>query len=659
MKKKLLPASILLLSLGMSAQSINLSVDDRATLDVNEGALLYVGGGAQTKGIGTTTINGNMMIVGSGSDAFRTLSQDGTADKTDGGNIRLVINDPTNASPVNYGQLYISGLSQANITAVVDKEYKAPLHGSFQQMGLPFANKTVASLATELGRGSNFVNARNTSALGFWDNINTVMRVANPAGNTVQYGPTTYFAVGTNGWSPTTLKTLKGQAFADGADVIVTLENGGKPGGTPINYGAAGEQRNEFNETYRSYIIDPFSTPAWSSGYGKELYQLGNPFLTNIDLSKIGTESLTIEGSTTDLNKLPVVGVRYNVSNVAFTQGVGTSTGTNNLVVTFAATGEKTVATGDVNDMIIKPLGSFYIKLDPTLVGTNSYTRILNFNNLRRFNNTARANGTAYNVSAARNNTTSTIKQLGVIGLNSQGQEVGRSYYVVYANGTTGFSSLNNTQANTGFTGTVNAPIALPLYTKEESPSGGIDPSYDAIYNLYINEANETEYKHKEIPLRVNSPSITQFKFEIRENAELVPNNQSVLSGGEAFWIKLNGQNIQVSNNMTLPAQGVSSAGLYYGAPQTTALGTADTNVYTGTIVAYQQATNDYVVLFSKKWTQADIQIFDMSGRLYDSAKGLDTKKSYTLNIPKDAKAGYVVKIISSTGETVTTKIMR
>lgn len=665
MKKILLPASILLLSISLGAQTMH--IDNAAAMKVEQKALLYIGGTTQTKGSGVANVNGNVMIAGTSGNAFKTLAADGTTPKTDGQNFRLLINDPTVASPVSYGQLYITGLRQAEITGIVDKEYKNPLHGSFQQMAVPFSNKSVSSFATEMGRSGNFTNTRTTNALGFWDNEKTVMRVVNPTGVTTQadinggnlYGPTTYFAVGTAGINTTfgSVKTFKGQPFADGADVIVTLQNGGAPGGVPINYGTAGQNRNEFNETFRSYIIDPFTTPQWSSSYGKELYQLGNPFLTNIDLSKIGTESSAQEGSVTDLNKLPVQGIRYNASNITFNQGTGTSTGSN-LTLTFTGTTDR-IPAGDINNMILKPLGVFYIKLDPTLVGTNGYTRTLNFNNLRRFNGTARAAGTAYSVNAARSASQGTVKQLGVIGLNAQGKEVGRTYYVVYPNATTGFTTGYHAQANTGFTGISSTPVALPLETKEESPAGGMDATYADIYSLYINEANENDFKHKEIPLKVNSSEITQLKFEIRENAELVSDNQSVLSAGEAFWIRMNGQNIQLANNMTIPATGVTAAGLYYGEPQTAALGTADTNIYTGTVVVYQPTSNDYVVLFSKKWKKANIQIFDMSGRLINSAHNVDATKSYTLNIPKEAKTGYVVKIVSAEGEVVTTKIMR
>ena len=67
---------------------------------------------------------------------------------------------------------------------------------------------------------------------------------------------------------------------------------------------------NEFNEKYRTYLNNPFDL-LWSTNYGKELHQYGNPYFTNIDLSKIGLLDAGVNG---DGNRLPVLGIRYSQS---------------------------------------------------------------------------------------------------------------------------------------------------------------------------------------------------------------------------------------------------------------------------------------------------------------------------------------------------------
>lgn len=670
MKKSLLTIGILATGLSVQAQTVLLHVDDTAKMYVSNGTLVYNGGGVQTRGNGNIDLHGNMMVVGSNAtDVFRTIDASSNP-KTTGTNIILRLNSPSLATYATstYGQLYITNLAQDKITGIVDKEYKALNQGSFQQMAFPFANKTVQSIANDLGKGGpNFTGNRSTSSLAYWDNTKTVMRIVNPGSSTdpgnstVLYGPTTYFAVGTSGWNPTPANsdvlTLKGVPYSDAvaATNSINLANGG----LGVNYGSTGGNLNVFGERYYSYINDPFDT-SWTTNYGKELYQYGNPFLTNIDLSWIGAD--VDEPVTADGNKLPIKGIRFSQEGVNYSTSGGTTTSINR-TVTFSrntSTGG-TIPAGDVNSLVIKPLGVVYIKLDPTLISTYAtanLNRSLNFNTTRRFATTARAAG-SYSVTAAKNSPSSTLKQLGVIALDSQDNEISRTYYVVRDNATTGYSSVATLQANIGYNSD-NTPTNGPIYTNEEYMTGGIDPTYASQYNLYINEANEVNFLHKKIPLTLNSPAISKLKFEIREDAALIPANQSALSAGESFWIKINGANVMLSQNQVISAGSVTQAGLYYGEPQSeTVLGTSDLTKKSATIVTYEKSSDNFVAIFDKNWKNADITIFDMSGKLINSEKGVNTKSNHTLNIPKQLNNGYLVTIKADNGQVYNTKVMR
>lgn len=676
MKKNLLTLGVLAIGLSVQAQTVLLHVDNTAKMYVSNGTLVYNGGGVQTRGDGNIDLHGNMMIVGgnNGTDVFRTIDTSVTpGPRTDGANIILRLNDPSTAgfATSTYGQLYISNISQDRITAIVDKEYKDINQGSFQQMAMPFSNKTVQSIADNLGKGgANFTNNRTTTALAYWDNTNTVMRVVNPStstdpGNsTALYGPTTYFAVGTTGWTPdpagTAVRTLKGIPYSDTSTSTnaVSLTNGGKPGGNALNYGSSGQYINVFGERYNTYLNDPFDT-RWTNTYGKELYQYGNPYLTNLDLSRIGTELLET-GTVKDGNVLPVQGIRFSQSGINYSS-TGTATSVNNTVTFSSSSSGAVVSAGDVNSLIIKPMGTVYIKLNPDFETANPgvYTRTLNFNTLRRFASTARTASTSYSVTAAKNTSSSSVKQLGVIALDSQDKEIYRTYYVVHDGATTGYSSAATLQANLGYNSN-NTPASGAIYTNEEYITGGEDPTYASQYNLYINEANEVNFLHKKIPLKLNSSTISKLKFEIRENAALIPTNQSALSAGESFWIKINGNNVMLSQDQVINAGSVSVAGLYYGEPEPeTVLGTSDLTKKNSTIVTYEKSSDNFVVIFDKSWKNADIIIYDMSGKLINSEKRVNTASNHTLNIPKEINNGYLITIKADNGQVYNTKIMR
>ncbi|MFY1046824.1 T9SS type A sorting domain-containing protein [Chryseobacterium sp. GP-SGM7] len=683
MKKNLLTLGVLAISLSVQAQTVLLHVDDAAKMYVSDGTLVYNGGGVQTRGEGSIDLHGNMMIVSSASsDVIRALPAISTTAPRTGDNFFIRLNDPVNFTTSTYGQLYISGFSQNNITAIVDKEYKDVSHGSFQQIAMPFSNKTIASIATNLGKGSNFTNNRTTNALAYWDHTKTVMRVVNPSITTDYgdlsvsannlYGPTTYFAVGSTGWSPnpslpttSAVRTLKGVPYSDTTALTndVNLVNGGKPGGVAINYGSVGQNLNEFNERYNTYLDDPFDT-SWTTNYGKELYQFGNPFLTNLDFAWIGTNAAET-GAVNDGNILPVRGVRYALSNVNYSPSTGTTV--TNQFVTFSYNGSNgnvatVVPAGDVDNLIIKPMGTVYVKLDRDLISlypSVGFNNKLNFNTLRRFSKRSRAASVSYSVAAAKNNPTSSLKQLGVIALDAQDKEISRTYYVVHGNGSTGYSTNYNLQANTGFNSN-NTPVNSAIYTNEEFVSGGIDPTYASQYNLYINEANEVNFLHKKIPLTLNSPAISKLKFEIRENAALIPDAQSALSSGESFWIKLNGNNMMLSQGQVINTSAVTGSGLYYGEPATEgSLGTSEAVKGSSTIVAYEKATDNFVAIFDKGWKNADITIFDMSGKLINSEKKINTSSNHVLNIPKQVNSGYLITIKADNGQVYNTKIMR
>ncbi|UKB79042.1 T9SS type A sorting domain-containing protein [Chryseobacterium sp. MEBOG07] len=661
MRKSLFAIGLLAISYSVQAQ-ILCHVDTNANMYVSEGTLVYSGGGVQTKANGILDVHGNIMVVGSGTDSFKTIDAAG-ADKTDGGNIILRLNTPTTFAASTYGQLYIDGLSQSNITGVVTKEYRATSNGSgnyFQQVALPFFGKAYNSLSTEVGK--TFNTGRYSNPILKWDNANAVsITTLNLAPTSTTWDASGYYMlkISNNDWNPSaptgaaTVFNINGKPYAPYAGAV-TLQNAGKSnvGASNVVFGINGNAVNQYNEKYNTYLDDSFefTTTPWAGTFGQNFYQFGNPFLTNIDLANIG---YTEGGTTTDGNAVKNIwGIEYNPGTVV-TLSNGSTYATGAQVVTYITTGDGVApAVGDVNldKMVIKPMQSFKIKLRDNSLQT------LNFNTLRRFKSTARTSGTDYNVNAAKmangKIASNSIKQLGVIGLDANGNELSRTYYVVSPALTTGhqISAATSVQASAG---------KNLIGTYEEALNGGYDTN-NQNYWLYINEANENNFQGKNVKLMSYYDQVKSYKFEIRENTELIPAGAHQLSSGIGFYYKAeNGNLIEAKQGGIVPVTN-EEANLYYGEPSNITLG-VDKNVANAsrTLVVYDPSITNYIVRFDPKWKKADIQVYDMSGKLVISKKAVETSRDFVIELDGSVKNSYVVKIVSDKGETVNTKILK
>ncbi|MBB4808235.1 hypothetical protein HNP38_003576 [Chryseobacterium defluvii] len=665
MRKSLFAIGLLALSYSVQAQ-ILCHVDTNANMYVSEGTLVYSGGGVQTRGTGILDVHGNVMIVGGGSDALRTITTTGGA-KTDGGNIVLRLNTPGSYAMSTYGQLYIDGLTQTNVTGIVSKEFRTDRHGNgnyFQQIALPFFGKTLSTLSTEFGKTFTGVRWSQNEILR-WNNTTAVSgHFAYPSTTTTSDG-SSYYMLGSKSNNlntstpPATLPTiaptptgsvytLNGRPYAPLANV--TLQNGGN-----VNFGPTGNNVNQYNEKYNTYLQDQFEVVAtpWAQGYGKNIYQFGNPFLTNIDLSRIG---YTENGGTTDGNAIGNIwGVRYTAGTVV-TAADGSTTSSGALITTFDTNG---VPVGD-QGLIIKPMQTFVIKLR-----NNDAPQTLNFNTLRRFKETVRDASTNYSVVAAKNAGKiggETVKQLGVIALDANGKEIARTYYVLSSRAKTGHHTSVATTVQ------ASASQANMIGTFEEALQGGYDNDYTAKYWLYINEANENDFRGKNVKL-VNydtNKKIASYKFEIRENAELVADGTHQLSSGTGFYYKSeNGTVEQAKQGQVIPVAS-SVYDLYYGAPgreETSKNAIADNNATSvrpsRTMVVYNPEITNYVVRFDPNWKKADIEVYDMSGKLVISKKAVNTSTDFVIELDNSIKNSYVVRIMADNGETVNTKILK
>lgn len=653
MKKNKLLLSISLCAVtAMYGQAPLFHIDNDGLFFIGENALIFNGGSLQTRGTGLYDIHGNLMVVGNSSSFLRTINVDDDAEKLSGANIVLRLNDPLNFATSTYGQLYISGLSQSNISAIVDKEYRDNKHGQtnyFQQMALPFYQKKINTLSAELGK--TFANQRWTqNEILKFDNINVVsIHYTDLQSNTID--PTGYYMLGSknNDFDASSpfgnVYTIHGRPYADNISVI--LENAG----TNVDFGIGGNAKNQYTEKYNTYVQDKFdfSTDPWQNNYGKNLYQFGNPFFTNLDLSKIGYIESAQNGDANQISSIQ--GIRYD-AGVVQTMANGTTYSTGALIQTFVTTPGINQGTpvGDTG-LIIKPMQPFVIKLtDKANSENNPIYKTLNFDKLRRFNSTIRNDGADYDVTTNKVFSTNTVKQLGVKGLDSNGQEIARAYYVVYPDAITGHPTKATTQAtnsSNNFIGTF----------EEDKQNGGYDNNYINSYWLYINEANEVDFYGKAIPFAIYSDKVKSLKFEILENTIPIAEQSSLLSTGIGFYYKQpNGQISAIEQNKIIPVTS-SEYYLYYGKKDGVLI---DNNVKkpSRTKLTYNSSIDDFVLIFDPNWRYADIKIFDMNGRIIKTANHVKTDTDYQLILSK-VNAGYIVSAISEKGEIFQSKIIR
>ncbi|SDQ29655.1 Por secretion system C-terminal sorting domain-containing protein [Chryseobacterium soldanellicola] len=654
MRKSLFAIGLLAISYSVQAQ-ILCHVDTNANMYVSKGTLVYSGGGMQMKGDGIIENHGNVMVSGTGTDLFKTIDA-ANVDKTEangGSNFVNKLNEPTAFNTANtnnpaatptytYGQLFISGIPQTGITGIVDQEYRQVSHGTYQQIGLPFYDKTASTLSAELGK--TFSNVRySQNEILTYDNatvvsknvpLTTKLGVANPA--------TAYYMVGGSGLNvSTSTRTLKGRPVSD-IGLAVTLQNAGNS----VNFGTNGNATNMYNEKYNTYVSDPFHMStggtAWQTSFGKNMYELSNPFLTNLDLSKIAYAEPAANGDGVNISRIQGARLEISANAVQTTSGGTGTTSSSFKFVTFTAG----VPTGDVDYLMVRPMGTFLIKLLD-----NTSADQLNFANLRRFNYYTRDANTDYNVAANKNAASGSVKQLGVIALDASGNELGRTYYVVYPNGATGHSADAKTQTTAFNTSVVG--------TYEEAPTGGYDMNYINSYWLYINEANENNFKGKNIKLKNYSNNIASYKFEVRENAALIANGVHQLSSGTGFYYKApNGTALEAKQGDVIPVTG-SEYDLYYGEPdRVLAVATPSVSI-SRTVVVYNPDITNYIVRFDPNWKKADIEVYDMSGKLVVSKKSVNTSTDFVIELDNKIKNSYVVKIVSDKGETVNTKILK
>lgn len=670
MIRKLFILKLILFNGIVFSQNILTYVGNSALVTVQSNTLVYNGGGLQTAGSAVVNNSGNIMINGVAADGL-------TIAPTTSFNLKF-------NGAQSYGQLYIKDIPQGNISGKVNKEFRADVNSGTtakQQVGLPFFNYKISDLVSNItnspsntaGNYLNVTNGSNNSAGRFspssvfkWNNARARFDQIVSGGDltTVNVGTALdYYIIprrnsaGTEVWdaaNTANVTTFSGTPVSD-ITTVQSLSLTGAAAG--ISFGFNGSAANYFGEKYRTYLDDPFQSKTnWDTNYGKNLYQVANPFLTNIDLKYIGQA----ETPNSDGNAIPnLQGVAYYTSGLTWTKASGTGYPSENNNGSSNGTAGRTIVltassgvfqAGDIsaNRLIIKPMGEFMIKLS-TDNGSNTASKI-DFTALRRFSNVSRNNTTDTTNPTSRTADDTDIpadkivKQLAVIMYDSDSLEIGRTYYAISPSAITG-----NNPGNT-LLQAYNGDDSI-IYTKEENINGGEDVNIST--KLYINEANEIDFKSKEVPLFINyTTSPYYLAFEVYEKGERMPNG---LSNGNHFYLKdSQGQLFKIDDGSSFSLSGNQNLGLYYQKPDATLL--AESVLASQTFIAKKDS--HWVVRFAKNWNKATVEVYSVSGQLMSSKSNISTSTDYLIPVNYQAKGVFVVKATSEKGEVVIKKIV-
>lgn len=649
MKKSILTIGSLAISVFSFAQVLTY-VGNGALVTINQDTLFYTGGGWQNDDTAVVNNTGNVMVEAASTDLFSISTVAGT-------DFRLKYVDKT-----TFGQLYISGIPQGNISGIVNKDYTADVNHSSdlnnlgrQQVSLPFFNYTIGDLKRDLG---NYINVTNT-ALNYagrfnvasvfkWNNSKARFDQISGADATIVGKPSDYYILPRRSQSPDgqtstlewdaagSLKTFSGTPSSDEATNSKVTINGA-PDKSGLLFGYNGYNKNAFYERYNTYIADPFRTgggwsSSWEADYGYNLYQFANPFLINLDLKYIGHN----EGSNGDGVEIPgLVGVATLGANSINWNRPGSFHTVTNMHTSTASGG--VLQAGDIDALLIKPMGEYFIKMD------NPSNVDYNMNNNRWFPFSLRNSNTyggPTGKTTANIPSNKIVKQVAVILRDSSGNELGRTYYAVSPSAITGYTEDPELRAYV---------MDFPIYTKEELPNGGEDINQAG--KLYINAANEIDFAGKEIPLMIENEQANHLSFEIYEAGNKLTDGEN-LSTGKSFYIKVNNDLTQIDTNTTVPYIS-GNYSLYYDKPSGV-LANSNANL-SQTVIAKKD--NQWVIRFAKNWKSAKVEVYSATGQLIHLNKEVKTTNDYI--IPINADGFYVVKTTSEKGDVVTKKIIK
>ena len=677
MKKNLLTIGFLALSLGVFNAQILTYVDNNAKLFVGSGALLYSGGNFQLNSSVDKSVEnkGNITIVGD----YLKGSTAGTA--VDG---KEFVNVYTGAN--DYGQVKIlstAGNTDARMTMQRPAASSAYFNATFP-IAFPYKDnvnylmtsfgKALADFKGDCAIGANCGPSIYNMTLRKWNN-NKLVNDAVPTASTFVAGD--YYLL--NMRDASMMAAMVGKIGYKGtpspgaysATAKGVINGSTETAFSNLQYNTWKEYVNQYNEKYKTYLGDVNTT---SLTYAKNTYRFGNPYTSNLDLSafdganawlyiKNNSGNRTIKQAT-DASMIKDFYVTKRTSSYGITWNPVTGSEDNNTAGStyHRAMYDGTQWSGDPQALLIRPLETFnlnFARINPTNLGG---TRILDVE--VKFND----NHKTYSYSPSGSLGTTPIPY-GRVAANSlrtesTSQKLASNTYNFYQ---AGIFLVNNNKI-------LGSPAFL-VGSNYNTESGTASTNTNDIYAFGINSDTSVAYDSKKDINTFNSNTYVGKPMGIGFNNLVVGNEYEFrfnLYEGSIFnEVKdLSADKFYLLDKETQKVSEVSSANSYkfvvsnndYNSrfevywksysPQGT-LGTdVVNNTNKSTFVYYDNGSNK--IRFEKS-SKANIQIYEMGGKLVSDIANVATVNDYLLKLENNKAYIILVKYEDGTVRTLKT----
>ena len=684
MKKNLLALGAIALGFSFNAQTLTY-VDEGAKFYVSSGALVYSGGDWELNANTAATVEnrGAIMIVGNYKKGTRSNA---ASDGKEFVNVWTATND--------YGQVQIlssNGMTDALMTVQRPAAPTSYFGGSFP-ISFPFKDQvnyvmTAFGLPTTSFKGTcgidvNCGASRYDMTMHKWNN-SKIHGDAVVSGANFKAGDYYFLNLrSTSGLQPymTGIINYKGTpapvAYASTgiASVIPSMTESAF---SDLGYNDWKTKVNPYNEKYESYMGYVNSTNKYT---GKNIYRFGNPYTSNLDLTAVdginawlritnAGGNRTLKQSTTDLlikdfyitKRTPSYDVIWNPANGS----------TNVNADYYSAKFDGTNWVGNPEALIIKPLETFNLNF-PLLNLSALGSRIVHLDvNFTDFHKTFKypAVGTSTTVTAPKN-AMMVAKKTSVVGRSAQtlsASTVDRSHSTVNNDGfyqAEVFLLKNNSveAAPVYLVGTNYSDIsAVAAQSTNKVFLYGMkaDSTAEPTSQKLFSEFNSDTYVGKPLAVGFNNLVVGdnyQFRFNLYEGS--IFTNVKDLTNG-AFYIKDNKNNtvkqISADQSYNFTADSSAMAGrfaFYWKEASVTGvsdgtLGTNNSNTKDATVI-YKDG-EDRKIRFENISSKANIQVYNMAGRLIDSVDNVSTSQDYTLRL--SINGVYLVKVSYANGD--------
>ncbi|SMC53314.1 T9SS type A sorting domain-containing protein [Moheibacter sediminis] len=654
--------------------SQNTFVTGNAKVKVQPGTLFYHGGSFNVK----AAASDDRVIVNDGNIKINGAFVNEVAD---GKNFVSTYDEITE----NYGQVIIATTNPTVVSAnlnrlTMEKQSINQDDFSWGQFAIPYRFANVGEAYSTLFGGTYSGANRYVSSFMVWDNI-TRPEYDHKFAN-IAIEPTDYVILNLTNDSHLMTEMDFGQRLFEYSG---TPSNGAynvtfRPSIYPTSAWSAWKNTlNSHREKYSTYIEEHIrDLVANEDNYGRYYFQFGNPYTSNIDLSRLGQNELNGDGMYfTDL-----AGV-VKISSMDWGQTTGVDVAG---VGKVRATWNGTTWAGNVNALIVKPFEGFYIALNDA---ADRNDRTFSFTDgLKTFANTpafpggagpsnrgldqnedffssdqsAEAEDRLANLSTlvlSSSSSRSSFYQLGLNLYTEDDIQTGNTVYVVV-----------DTKTQSG--------IAQPLESDYDDFQKGFFLSQENANGSEVNSPNRImqinainpRYVSKPIPLFFQTNEGDMSAYYVKADlfyknifSKLNPEDINFVDGNSFFFYdKIQDVLLPITTDFSYyierPEEAQSSRYVVYwnGGPEAGSERMSVSDEIAGKTEVYKDGET-HKIRFNETWSSADIAVYDMTGRSIFKKEGVKTNVDFTLDLPNTSV--YVVKIQSNTGETVTQKILR